>query len=226
MCTTIPELGIFFIQYIFVTVLKFHTFVLLHDKLFKMEYLSGNKNIVFIGLNPVKEAIEAKAVFCIKSTFWEILQNAKIIDGYPNDLKNCANEIFNANEFSSLKLGFADLVPECGNKKSSEVKILPHHVPVLLGKIMDSNADKIVLLGHKVATAFIEALKINEQWEIFKNNKYTYTTKKGINKECFNYGLLAQCQYYNNKIFNLYVMPFPETVPIPNKHIFYRRIMD
>src|SRR5512136_1869780 len=114
-----------------------------------MEYLSGEKEIVFVGLNPVKEAIQAQAVFCIKNTFWEILKNAKIISGYPNDLKNCANEIFNDNEFTSLKLGYADLVPECDKKKSSEVHIKPYHVTVLREKIMNTNADKIVLLGHK-----------------------------------------------------------------------------
>ncbi len=47
----------------------------------------------FCWIELVKEA-KAKAVFCIRSTFWEILTKAKI-EGYNADLKKCADEIFN-----------------------------------------------------------------------------------------------------------------------------------
>jgi len=190
-----------------------------------MEYLSGEKKIVFVGLNPVKEANEAHAVFCIRNTFWKILEKARIIEGYPYNLIECANEIFNTDKFTSHKLGYADLVPECDFKKSSKVRILPHHVKDLLQKIKSSNADKIVFLGHKVAAAFVKELKIKESWDSFKRMEYNYISVKGKNRVCINYGFFAKYEY-SDKEFELYVMPFPETSPIPNKHIFYRRIIE
>ncbi len=171
-----------------------------------MEYLSGKKDIVFVGLNPVKEAKKAKAVFCIRSTFWEILTKAKIIEGYNADLKKCADEIFNEKKDTKYDLGYADLVPECDKKKSSDVKILDHHVPDLLLKISETNAKKIVLLSKKVATAFAEKLKIENK--------------------CPDYGFLAECKYSTHgKKFKVYVMPFPETVPIKDKHKYYKEIL-
>jgi len=186
-----------------------------------MEYLEGKKKIVMVGLNPTEEAKENKAVFSIKKTFWKILEEAKVIKGFPDDLLKCAEEIFGKDR----ELGYADLVPECTKKKSSDVKISPNDVPPLLAKIEKTEAEKVVLLGHKVAEAFVKPLGLTEEWEEFKKNKQNYINKKGENKECIKYGLLGQVLYQNGNNFKVYVMPFPETAPVPEKSTFYKKIL-
>jgi hypothetical protein len=192
-----------------------------------MEYLSGEKDIVFVGLNPVKEAIDANAVFCIRNTFWEIIRNAGIIKKYPDDLSKCADAIFNAKttEYTSYKLGFADLVNDCDKKNSNAVVVTPNHTRSLLKKIQETRSKKIVLLGHKVARHFLNELDLNDEWNKFKRRRLPWPSGNSVKNRC-DYGWIAQCRYPDSSSdVDLYVMPFPETSPIPEKHVFYKRIL-
>lgn len=173
-----------------------------------MEYLKGKKDIVFVGLNPTEEAKKNNAVFSERNTFWKILKEAGLIDKYPEDLTKCADAVFGVEK----NLGYADLVPGCTAKKSSNVKIPANAVSTLLEKIEKTEAKKVVLLGHKVAEAFVKELGLSKEWEELKKHK--------------DYGYLGKGKYpKTGSEFDVYVMPFPETAPVPEKSKFYKKII-
>ena len=190
------------------------------------KYLEGNKELIFVALNPTVEAKENEAVFCKNVTFWNILKNAgyniEIINNkgsYP--YKSMAANVFN----SKTPYGFVDIVEDCYEKKSSKVSINDKHFSDLIEKIQKTNCKKIILLGHKVAEFFVKRYRkeLGGKWDELKNDKSVIKKNdgKGIMRLYRNYGELGVISLYNNET-KVYVVPFPETSPIKEKSKYYK----
>lgn len=196
-------------------------------KNWQSNYLKGAKDIVFVALNPTEEANKQRAVFCTHVTFWNILLKAGLITHIPETdgdapYKNCASEIFEQGLHSKFKIGFADLVEDCLEKKSSNVKVSNEHVERLIERLNPAKPKKIVLLGNKVSRSFTGKFPhLKQEWKsLSESNKRIDWEGKRI----INYGRLGLIEI-DNQMVEVFVMPFPETSPLPKKHEFFKKIL-
>jgi len=190
-------------------------------------YLSEKKDIVFVALNPTKESNKHRAVFCTHRTFWSILLNAGLITHIPETdghapFKNCASEIFEQGLHSKFKIGFADLVEDCLEKKSSNVKVSNEHVERLIERLNSAKPKKIVLLGNKVSRSFTGKFPhLKQEWKsLSESNKRIDWEGKRI----INYGRIGLIEI-DDQMVEVFVMPFPGTYPLPKKHEFFKKIL-
>ena len=188
------------------------------------EYLEGDKEIVFVALNPTEEAIENNAVFCKTVTFWRILKDAGFAVSVVKEegdapYKNMAASVFNKNTI----YGFIDLVEDCHEKKSNNVSINRSHIQIFKNKLQKINCKKIVILGHKIAQVFSNYFNLKEEWDSLLKNPIKQYSNSGKLKEYRNYGYLGDIEIDANKI-KVYVVPFPETSSIKNKSEYYKLV--
>jgi hypothetical protein len=188
------------------------------------KFLTGENAIVFIGLNATEEAVKIGSVFCTRVHFWKILKDAGFIKEYTRinnntyPFEHMASDVFISGELSNYPygLGFTDIIDDdaiiC--KKSSQVKVLPKHLESLKIRLMDACPDKIVLMGKRVAEEF---LRLDETLSCdWRKIKY-----KG-NEEVYNY--LGDTNFLGRKV-KVFVVPFPETSPVAEKHKYYKIIL-
>ena len=173
-------------------------------------------DLVFIALNPTKEAIDNCAVFSTSKGFWNLLKNAKIINVKIDEveLKSRAKEVFLSQKHSELKLGFADLLPLIEETDSKKVKV-PFDAAK---KLFDSSpnlrhAERIALLGQKVVDSFAK------EYNLIKWDKI----KKGVDGKK-QFGEIGKITI-EKKTIKVYAMPFPVNNSIANKHEFYKTLL-
>ncbi len=188
------------------------------------KFLIGKNSIIYIGLNATSEAVAIGSVFCTKISFWKILKDAGLITGfsknssgiYPYD--HMANDVFITGKLSKIcdGQGFTDIVDDDTiiSKKSSEVKVLQKHLTSLFQRLMKANPDKIVLLGKRVA---------NEFMHLDPTLKTIWDDKKSQDENIV-YDYLGDTMVLGKKV-KVYVMPFPETSPIKDKHEYFKKIL-
>jgi hypothetical protein len=188
------------------------------------KFLAGQNSIVYIGLNATSEAVAVGSVFCTRVSFWKILKDAGLISGFSKNnaggypYEHMANDVFITGKLSKVcdGQGFTDIVDDNTiiSKKSSEVKVLQKHLTSLFQRLMKANPDKIVLLGKRVADEFMR---------LDPTLKTTWDAKKTL-KDNIVYDYLGDTLIFGKKV-EVYVMPFPETSPIKDKHEYFKRIL-
>ena len=188
------------------------------------KFLAGKNSIVYTGLNATSEAEAVGSVFCTRVSFWKILKDAGLISGFSKNnaggypYEHMANDVFITDKLSDISdgQGFTDIVDDNSiiSKKSSQVKVLQKHLDSLVDRLMKANPDKIVLLGKRVADEFMR---------LDPTLKTTWDAKKTQNDNIV-YDYLGDTMIFGKKV-KIYVMPFPETSPIKDKHEFFKRIL-
>ncbi len=188
------------------------------------KFLAGKNSIVYTGLNATSEAVAVGSVFCTRVSFWKILKDAGLISGFSKNnaggypYEHMANDVFITDKLSDISdgQGFTDIVDDNSiiSKKSSQVKVLQKHLDSLVDRLMKANPDKIVLLGKRVADEFMR---------LDPTLKTTWDAKKTQNDNIV-YDYLGDTMIFGKKV-KIYVMPFPETSPIKDKHEFFKRIL-
>ena len=188
------------------------------------KFLAGKNSIVYTGLNATSEAVAVGSVFCTRVSFWKILKDAGLISGFSKNnaggypYEHMANDVFITDKLSDISdgQGFTDIVDDNSiiSKKSSQVKVLQKHLDSLVDRLMKANPDKIVLLGKRVADEFMR---------LDPTLKTTWDAKKTQNDNIV-YDYLGDTMIFGKKV-KIYVMPFPETSPIKDKHEFFKKII-
>ena len=188
------------------------------------KFLAGKNSIVYIGLNATSEAVAVGSVFCTRVSFWKILKDAGLISGFSKNnaggypYEHMANDVFITGKLSKVcdGQGFTDIVDDNTiiSKKSSEVKVLQKHLDSLVDRLKKANPNKIVLLGKRVADEFMR---------LDPTLKTTWDAKKTLNDNIV-YDYLGDTLIFGKKV-EVYVMPFPETSPIKDKHEYFKRIL-
>ena len=174
-------------------------------------------DLVFIALNPTKEAIANKAVFSKNEAFWNLLVNANII--YPDikkeNLINRAKAVFSGKKiYSNVKLGFADLLPLVSETDSKKVKVEKGSAKKILETMENlKDAKRIALLGQKVVDSFAKDYNLKKWKEIEMSN--------GVK----DFGIIGKIEIDSNTI-EVYAMPFPVNNSIANKHKYYSILLE
>jgi len=181
-----------------------------------LNIIPENPELVFIALNPTKEAIVNGAVFSTSKGFWNLLKNAQIINKTIDEveLKYRAKEVFLCQKHSEIPLGFADLLPLIDETDSKKVKV---HFGVARKLINSSpnlkHAKRIALLGQKVVDSFANEYGLTKWDKIQKDED----GKK-------QFGFIGEITNEKNNI-RVYAMPFPVNNSIANKHKFYKKLL-
>ena len=188
------------------------------------KFLAGQNSIVYIGLNATSEAVAVGSVFCTRVSFWKILKDAGLISGFSKNnaggypYEHMANDVFITGKLSKVcdGQGFTDIVDDDTiiSKKSSEVKVLQKHLTSLFQRLMKANPDKIVLLGKRVADEFMR---------LDLTLKTTWDAKKTL-KDNIVYDYLGETKFLGRSM-KVFVVPFPETSPVADKHTYYEIIL-
>ena len=188
------------------------------------KFLSGKNEIVFIGLNATVEAVQSETVFCTRPFFWNILKNAGFISdvqknkNYKFPYQLMANDVFVKGNLSKIEggLGFTDIIDNVAiiNKNSTEVIVKSCHLERLMERLKNASPRKIVLLGMRVTDEFVKLdSNLKKKWEV---------NKKGPNE--IKFSCLGKIQISNSSVC-VFVVPFPETSPIANKHEYYKKVL-
>lgn len=171
-------------------------------------------DLVLIALNPTEEAIKNKAVFSTNEAFWNLLQRAGLIEEVSHlPLAKRAVEVFELNNFSSYKLGFADLLPFVKEKNSNKVKVHENAAKELVDVLEIKEVKKIALLGQKVVDSFAreyEGIKSWSQIEIVN----------GLRQ----FGKIGEISLKMNTI-EVFAVPFPVNNSIKDKYIYYENLL-
>jgi hypothetical protein len=194
-----------------------------HQSSIHTKFITGKKDIVFIGLNATAAAVQVQSVFCTRAGFWNILRDAGFISNFKKDTKlqypyqHMAHEVFVTGSLVMCKesLGFTDIVDNSAitTTNSSQVIVTAAHLKSLENRISSCSPNKIVLLGKRIAEEFV---KIDPKLAaIFKQKK------NSPNAQCYDY---LGDTLIGGKLTKVYVMPFPETSPIKDKAGFYKKI--
>jgi len=177
-----------------------------------LDIVPANADVVLVGLNPTKEAIKQKAVFCNSDAFWNVLVKSGILH---NSILNVANseravKAFEAQAHSDWKVGFADLLPLEDETDSSKVKIpagaarhFIHHTQNI------RTAKKLVLMGQKVVDTFAKEYGLT-RWE-------NLTIADGVKK----YGPIGSI-VIDGHVIEMIAVPFPVNNSIADKHAIYK----
>jgi hypothetical protein len=174
-----------------------------------------NPELVLIALNPTEEAIANNSVFSRDEAFWNLLIQANIlkVDVKNIDLKCRAKRVFQFQESTNIRLGFADLLPLEIEKKSNNVKIPKDAAISLLNSCENlQKTKKIALLGEKVVNAFAKEFNLIN-WDDMK--------KKGSQNR---FSEIGEITINNNKI-KIFAMPFPINNSIKDKHEYYKKLI-
>jgi hypothetical protein len=189
------------------------------------KFLVGKNGIVFIGLNATEEAVKVGSVFCTRVHFWKILKEAGLIKAFSSKIEenkypyeHMAIEVFISGTLSnhSRGLGFTDMIDDdtITSKKSNQVKVLSEHLESLKIRLKQANPDKIVLMGKRVTEEF---LKMDKTLKPIWNSR-----KTADNETAYNY--LGDTYFLGSKM-KVFVVPFPETSPVADKHTYYEIIL-
>jgi hypothetical protein len=177
-----------------------------------LNILKGNLDIVFVALNPTQEAKLNGAVFSTDRGFWNILEKAVLITKKANQypLQEMANIVFRDknSEHVNYSMGFADLVEDCFEKNSKNVKI-PKGKAIQLAEnlIRNHHTKKIVLMGKKVVDAFAKDFP-----------KGTILKWKDENAK---YGSCIGTIEIDNCTAAVYKVPFPVNNNVEDRHLYY-----
>jgi hypothetical protein len=178
-----------------------------------LNILKGDLDVVFVALNPTEEAKLNGAVFSTDRGFWNILEKAGLISKKANKypLQEMANIVFRDknSEHVNYSMGFADLVEDCYEKNSKNVKILKGTaIHLAENLIRNHHAKKIVLMGQKVVDAFAKDFPKGTilKW---KNEKAQYGSCIGTIE-------------IDNCTAAVYKVPFPVNNNIEDRHLYYR----
>ena len=188
------------------------------------KFLAGKNGIVFIGLNATEEAVKIGSVFCTRVHFWKILKEAGLISQYTlieqntYPFEHMAVEAFISGTFSkhSGGLGFTDIIDDdtITSKKSNQVKVLSEHLESLKNRLKLANPDKIVLMGKRVTKEF---LKMDKTLRPIWNSRKTEDNETA-------YDYLGETKFLGRNM-KVFVVPFPETSPVADKHTYYKIIL-
>jgi hypothetical protein len=132
-----------------------------------LDIVPANAGIVLVGLNPTKEAIEQKAVFCNSNAFWNVLVKSGLLHSSILKVpkKQRAIEAFQNQGYSHTTVGFADLLPLESETDSKKVKIPLNVAHNFIHNSQNiRTAEKLVLMGQKVANAFAKQYGLTK-WE-------------------------------------------------------------
>lgn len=177
-----------------------------------LNIIPENPELVFIALNPTKEAIENNAVFSKNESFWNLLIKAEIIKAEikKKKLNERAKLVFSSMKYSNKKLGFADLLPFISETDSKKVKVENGSAKNLF-EAMDNlkSAKRIALLGQKVVDSFAKDFDL-KKWE-------DLDVKNGVRF----FGKIGEIKMDNNNSIEVFAMPFPVNNSIANKHEIY-----
>ena len=189
------------------------------------KFLRGKNGIVFIGLNATAEAVQCGSVFCTRVHFWKILKDAGFINEYTKDnsqtfpFEHMAPDVFISGEKSNYPdgLGFTDIVDDNAiiERNSKNVRVLSTHLDSLKKRLIEAKPDKIVLLGKRVAEEF---LKMDNTLKVAWASRRTKD-----NEEVYRY--LGNTDILGREV-KVYVVPFPETSPIAEKHKYYKTVLE
>ena len=177
-----------------------------------LNILNRDLDIVFVALNPTEEAKLNGAVFSTDRGFWNILEKAGLITKKANEypLQEMANIVFRDknSEHVNYSMGFADLVEDCYEKNSKNVKILKGTaIKLAENLIRNHHAKKIVLMGQKVVDAFAM--------------DYPKNTILKWNHEDADYGSCIGKIEIDNFTTSVYKVPFPVNNNVEDRHLYY-----
>jgi hypothetical protein len=176
-----------------------------------LNILIGEIDLAFIALNPTETAIKNGAVFSRNRTFWNILEDAEIIKGSGNiEIINLAKEVFKLGNLSTMRLGFADLLPYVVETDSSKVKPTSADVRILSKKLAEHRTKRVALMGQKVVDAFAKEFSDLPKW-------------KNIRKKDFGFIGKIKVEYQSMEVF---AMPFPGTSSIPNRYLAFKKLLE
>jgi hypothetical protein len=188
------------------------------------KFLTGKNGIVFIGLNATEEAVKIGSVFCTRVHFWKILKEAGLIKAYTEVVKNSypyehmASEVFISGILSNYSggLGFTDIIDDdtITSKKSNQVRVLSKHLQSLKNRLKQANPDKIVLMGIRVTEEFLK---------MDKTLIPIWNSRKTVDNDTI-YDYLGDTNFLGRKM-KIFVVPFPETSPVADKHTYYEIIL-
>lgn len=179
-----------------------------------LNILKGNLDIVFVALNPTKEALGNGAVFSVDRGFWNILEDAGITNSTQHvPLNDLAKEVFEEHKHSKLKLGFADLLPHIDEKESRNVKVGIGYARALAEQLVHHKTKRVALMGQKVVDAFTKEFPNLKKW---KNLPMVG------NKKVF--GCIGTITI-NGHEMEIFAMPFPVNNNIPNKADDFKKLL-
>jgi hypothetical protein len=182
-----------------------------------LNIIPPNPDIVFIALNPTKDAIKNGAVFSRDKAFWNILVKSGILAESLNEVPLIDRARVVCSEGKHLtnwNIGIADLLPHVIETNSKNVKIPNGSATELFDSEPNlQNAKKIVLLGKNVTEGFRRDFPQLESWDSLSNST-------GIK----DFGSIGTIEMNGNKI-KVYSMPFPVNNNIPAKHDIYKGII-
>ncbi|NDA61914.1 MAG: hypothetical protein EBX50_07720 [Chitinophagia bacterium] len=176
-----------------------------------MDYLSKEKSVLLVGLNPTEQAKKHGAVFCQTNGIWRVIEKSELFkftglvstaDIPIADEKDGRYKFYADNFFGpKSKVGYVDLVTDVFEKKGNKVKVNQRYIDKFYSKLNTLNVDKIGLLGKQVTRALFPELK----------------GKK------FEYGEIPQSIKVGGRDVKVFCLPFPETVPmkVEDKAGFY-----
>lgn len=190
------------------------------------KFLKGKNGIVFIGLNATAEAVKCGSVFCTRVHFWNILKDAGFIkkvtrnDKQTFPFEHMAPEVFISGVNSSYNdgLGFTDIIDDDSiiQRNSNQVKVLQEHLNSLRERLVKAEPQKIVLLGKRVTKEFLRLDQSLEKAWKERNGKN--------NEEVYRYLGNTDIDILSREV-KVYVVPFPETTPISEKHKYYESVL-
>lgn len=171
-----------------------------------VEYIHPKMDLLFVALNAPEVSNNNAHWFSYNLSFWNLLCRAGVIKQTISDPKEGDVKVFGGSvmNYKNWKIGVTDLNREVVATKSNQVTTDSMQVKRILS-IIESNAVKRICLMHSMVAEEFEKNRI-----IVRNNK------SGANE----FGIVGK---YKSTI--IYEVPFHSGNSIPNKEIYYSKII-
>lgn len=171
------------------------------------EYLYSKMDLLFVALNAPEVSNANAHWFSYNLSFWNLLFRAGVIAQTISDPKDGDVTVFGSNRINhrNWTIGVTDLNREVVATKSNQVTTDSSQVKRILS-IIENNAVKRVCLMHSMVAEEFERNGI-----IVRNNK------NGVNE----FGVVGK---YESTVF--YEVPFHSGNSIPNKEIYYSKLIN
>ncbi|MBK7304993.1 MAG: hypothetical protein IPI90_17575 [Saprospiraceae bacterium] len=170
------------------------------------EYIYPKMNLLFVALNAPEVSNANAHWFSYNLSFWNLLFRAGVITQTISDPKEGDVKVFGSNKinYRNWIIGVTDLNRDVVATKSTQVTTDSTQVKRILS-IIENNAVKRICLMHSMVTEEFERNGI-----IVRNNK------TGVNA----FGIVGK---YKSTV--IYEAPFHSGNSIPNKEIYYSKLI-
>lgn len=178
----------------------------MNKKVNLIEYVHPKMDLLFVALNAPEVSNANSHWFSYNLSFWNLLFRAGVITQTISDPKQGDVTVFGGSEFNhkSWNIGVTDLNRDIVATISSQVNTNTAQVERILS-IIENNDVKILCLMHSMVAEEFERNGI-----IVRNNKH------GVNE----FGIVGK---YKSTV--IYEVPFHSGNSIPNKEIYYTKLI-